>query len=144
MINFKQVITSTPQVIEEIENETEWNDDNESRTTQSRNQTSVHPEFRLFFTIRVDSGKPLPAILIQRGLKLACESKSNFRSTMKQALQVEACSINSWSSHWKESVFRNDTMKVEKDDLFVAYAINKLIKSLISLAVSIETGNYVN
>lgn len=77
-----------------------WTDDPDLRTPVSRNLSIVHPDFRLFVTTRVGSGRPLPVVLIQRGLKLACESKSRYRSTMRQVFEVGARSMNSWTSYW--------------------------------------------
>lgn len=84
-----------------------WTDDPELRTPMSRNLTIVHPDFRLFITTRVGSGRPLPAVLIQRGLKLACESKTTYLSTMGQVFEASARSVNSWTSYWN-TPFTND------------------------------------
>ena len=89
-----------------------WTEDPDLRTLHSRHLSAVHSEFRLFLTTRVGSGRPLPAVLIQRGLKLACESKSDGRTTVKQAFEVQACDIQSWTSYWKKPFTGENTIKV--------------------------------
>ena len=71
-----------------------------SKAARSRqSQTSklltndVHANFRLWLITRTDSGRPLPAILIQHGLKLACEAKGGFKEVLKDSCEVAVTSI---------------------------------------------------
>ena len=48
----------------------------------------VHGDFRLFVTTRTDLGLALPAVLIQRGLKLACEAKDTLKESVQESLRV--------------------------------------------------------
>ena len=70
----------------------------------------VHPEFRLWLTTRTDVGLPLPAVLVQCGLKLACEAQENFRDTVRINCRVAAGSLNNcvplWGEAAKDSVFK--------------------------------------
>ena len=72
----------------------------------------VHPEFRLWLTIKTNVGLPLPAVLIQNGIKLACEAKENFRESVRTNFHVVSGSLNNstpvWGTAAESSVFKVD------------------------------------
>ena len=72
----------------------------------------VHPHFRLWLIIKTDVGLPLPAVLIQNGIKLACEAKENFRESVRTNFHVVSGSLNNstpvWGTAAESSVFKVD------------------------------------
>ena len=72
----------------------------------------VHPEFRLWLTTRTDIGCPLPAVIIHRGLKLACEAQENFRDAVRTNCQVATGSLNKCVPLWGEAA-KESVSKVE-------------------------------
>ena len=70
----------------------------------------IHPDFRLWLTIQPEVGLPLPAVVIQHGLKLACEAQENFREAVQTNCQVAAGSLNNsvplWGEAAEKSVFK--------------------------------------
>lgn len=60
----------------------------------------VHPKFRLWLTTKTNVGLPLPAILIQNGIKVACEAKENFRDSVRTNFHVVSGSLNNCTPVW--------------------------------------------
>ncbi|XP_033127107.1 dynein heavy chain domain-containing protein 1-like isoform X2 [Anneissia japonica] len=46
------------------------------------NPQTLHPGFRLWITTAADSSNPLPAIITQHGVKVFCQTTSNFKSSL--------------------------------------------------------------
>ena len=70
----------------------------------------IHPDFRLWLTTQPEVGSPLPAVVIQHGLKLACEAQANFREAVQTNCRVAAGSLNNsvplWGEAAEKSVFK--------------------------------------
>ena len=70
----------------------------------------IHPDFRLWLTTQPEVGLPLPAVVVQHGLKLACEAQENFRDAVQTNCQVAAGSLNNsvplWGETAEKSVFK--------------------------------------
>ena len=64
-----------------------------SQSCKSLFNNEIHANFRLWLVTRTDIGQPLPAVLIQHGLKLACEAKGCFKETLKNSCEVVLSSI---------------------------------------------------
>lgn len=64
-----------------------------SQFSKPQIKDEIHSHFRLWIVTRTDVGRPLPAVLIQHGLKLACEAKGGFKETMKNTCEVVLSSI---------------------------------------------------
>ena len=60
----------------------------------------VHPEFRLWLTTKTNVGLPLPAVLVQNGIKVACEAKENFRDSVRTNFHVVSGSLNNCTPVW--------------------------------------------
>ena len=60
----------------------------------------VHPDFRLWLTTRANAGLALPAVLIQYGIKVACEAKENFKESVRTNFRVLTGSLNSCTPVW--------------------------------------------
>ncbi|XP_072179432.1 dynein heavy chain domain-containing protein 1-like [Diadema setosum] len=43
----------------------------------------VHPDFKLIFITTADSNTPLPGLVIQNGMQVACETNTNFKATLR-------------------------------------------------------------
>ena len=99
------------QTIAEEETELQYTE----RSPESKSEISeaedvpVHPEFRLWLTTQADLGLPLPAVLIQHGIKVACEAKVNFKESVQTNFHVVAGSLNYctpvWGAAAKSSLF---------------------------------------
>ena len=63
----------------------------------------VHPEFRLWITTRTDVALPLPAVLIQSGIKLACEAQENFRESVETNCRVVTGSLSNCVPVWGQA-----------------------------------------
>ncbi|XP_048580282.1 dynein heavy chain domain-containing protein 1 isoform X3 [Nematostella vectensis] len=90
--------------VEELEGELDSNSDKgrTSRFSTAPPPPEVHPDFRLWIITRPGEGAPLPALVIHRGLKLACERKCNVRERMQSACRDVAEELVSWSPTWKK------------------------------------------
>ena len=70
----------------------------------------IHPDFRLWLTTQPEVGLPLPAVVIHRGLKLACEAQENFREAVQTNCRVATGSLNNsvplWGEAAEKSVFK--------------------------------------
>ncbi|XP_029192398.2 LOW QUALITY PROTEIN: dynein heavy chain domain-containing protein 1-like [Acropora millepora] len=89
----------------------------------------VHPEFRLWLTTKTNVGLPLPAILIQNGIKVACEAKENFRDSVRTNFHVVSGSLNNctpvWGTAAESSVYKSDIQ------LYAIYKLAYLHSSLL-------------
>lgn len=118
-----QTIITMRQTIAEEETELQYTE----RSPESKSEISeaedvpVHPEFRLWLTTQADLGLPLPAVLIQHGIKVACEAKENFKESVQTNFHVVAGSLNYctpvWGAAAKSSLFESNVQP---------YAIYKL------------------
>ena len=98
-----QTITSSPIVHSDDETETMSDKESVSKSSIYKVPDAVHADFRLFISTRTDLGLALPAVLIQRGLNLACEAKNNLRETVETNFRVAAGSLVSWAPVWGEA-----------------------------------------
>ena len=102
-----------PEVTLEQEPErqyTESSSEVKSKMTEAEDVV-VHPEFRLWITTRTDVGLPLPAVLIQFGVKLACEAQENFRESVETNCRVVTGSLNNCVPVWEQAAV-NTVFKV--------------------------------
>ena len=81
----------------------------------------VHPEFRLWLTSKTNVGLPLPAILIQNGIKVACEAKENFRDSVRTNFHVVSGSLNNCTPVWGTAA-ESSVYKVNKTFSFVPWS----------------------
>lgn len=104
MVNLPVIDTEGDLEWHNIENNSDANAEN-----GSAEDVFVHPEFRLWLTTRTDIGFPLPAVIIHRGLKLACEAQESFGNAVRTNCQVATGSLNNgvplWGEAAKGSVF---------------------------------------
>ena len=75
-------------------------------------ENAVHPEFRLWLISRADNGLHLPAVLIQHGLKLACDAEENFRDMVKTNTRVAGGSLVNCVPMWGQEA-RHPEFKVK-------------------------------
>ena len=110
----QQTIVNVPEIITET-NETERQfmgstSEEKSEMTTEGETMLVHPDFRLWLTTRPDVGLPLPAVVIQSGIKLACEAQENLRDSVRTNCQVALGSMNKcipiWGPAAENSVFK--------------------------------------
>lgn len=102
-----------PEIIFEQEPErryAESSSEDKSEMTEAED-VIVHPEFRLWITTRTDAGLPLPAVLIQFGIKLACEAQENFRESVETNCRVVTGSLNNCVPVWEQAA-ANTSVKV--------------------------------
>ena len=106
------MIVNMPEIIPDQDTErafTETSSQQKSETTEAED-VIVHPDFRLWLTTRPDVGLPLPAILIQYGVKLACEAQENFRDSVRTNCRVVVGSLNNcipvWGAASASTVFK--------------------------------------
>ena len=85
--------------------------DQNSRNNE-REDVLIHPDFRLWLTTQPEVGLPLPAVVIQHGLKLACEAQENFREAVQTNCRVAAGSLNNSVPLWGEAADKS-VFKVE-------------------------------
>ena len=81
----------------------------------------VHPEFRLWLTTKTNVGLPLPAVLIQNGIKVACEAKENFRDSVRTNFHVVSGSLNNCTPVWGTAA-ESSVYKVNKTFFFVPWS----------------------
>lgn len=81
----------------------------------------IHPDFRLWLATQPEVGLPLPAVVIQQGLKLACQAQENFREAVQTNCRVAAGSLNNSVPLWGEAADKS----VFKVEYFSFYAEGK-------------------
>ena len=91
-----------PEVIAENDTERQFTGSSSEEKSEiiEAEDVLVHPDFRLWITTRTDVGLSLPAVLIQCGIKLACEAQENFKDSVRTNCRVIAGSLNNCISVW--------------------------------------------
>lgn len=95
-----------PEFSPEQETERQYSesrDEERSEMTEAED-VLVHPDFRLWLTTRPDVGLPLPAVLIQYGVKLACEAQETLRESVRTNCAVVAGSLNNCIPVWGDAM----------------------------------------
>ena len=86
------------------------NENNQNSQNNDEEDVLIHPDFRLWLTTQPEVGLPLPAVVIQHGLKLACEAQENLREAVQTNCRVAAGSLNNsvplWGEAAEKSVFK--------------------------------------
>ena len=99
-----QTIVNTPDVDRESDTPKHVEDGNDQNSQNNdAEDVLIHPDFRLWLTTQPEVGLPLPAVVIQHGLKLACESQKNFREAVQTNCRVATGSLNNSVSLWGEA-----------------------------------------
>ena len=109
----QQTIVNMPEIITENETERQFTGsscEEKSEITTEAETMLVHPDFRLWLTIRPDVGLPSPAVVIHSGIKLACEAQENLRDSVRTNCEVALGSMNKcipiWGPAAENSVFK--------------------------------------
>ena len=100
----------------------------------------VHPEFRLWITTRTDVGLPLPAVLIQSGIKLACEAQENFRGSVETNCRVVTGSLNNCVPVWGQAAANIRVKVCEFFWLSCTTSCSKNLFALFQISWSGEVG----
>ena len=106
-----QTIVNTPDVDRESDTPKHVEDGNDQNSQNNdAEDVLIHPDFRLWLTTQPEVGLPLPAVVIQHGLKLACEAQENFREAVQTNCRVATGSLNNsvplWGEAAQKSVFK--------------------------------------
>ncbi|XP_052095798.1 dynein heavy chain domain-containing protein 1-like isoform X11 [Mytilus californianus] len=74
-----------------------------SKTGDEDNELHIHNTFRLWITTQADSGRLIPGVLVQYGIKVTCEKTGNFKSTIQKSYRSVAFLLQNWK-HINDSV----------------------------------------
>lgn len=98
MVNMRDVGSESDSPKHYAENGNDQNSQN-----NDAEDVLIHPNFRLWLTTQPEVGFPLPAVVIQHGLKLACEAQDNIREAVQTNCRVAAGSLNNSVPLWGEA-----------------------------------------
>ena len=120
IIFFRQTIMTMTETIPNHELERQYTEGSlqEKPEITEAEDDLVHPEFRLWLTTKTNVGLPLPAILIQNSIKVACEAKENFRDSVRTNFHVVSGSLNNCTPVWGTAA-ESSVYKVNKTFFFL-------------------------
>ena len=137
IIFFRQIIITMTETIRKLELERQYTEGSlqEKPEIIEAEDGLVHPEFRLWLTTKTNVGLPLPAVLIQNGIKVACEAKENFRESVRTNFHVVSGSFYNCTPVWGAAA-ESSVHKVDDTIFFRSLLVFFLLPSSPSFSYS--------
>lgn len=138
IIFFRQIIITMTETIPKHELERQYTEGSlqEKPEIIEAEDGLVHPEFRLWLTTKTNVGLPLPAVLIQNGIKVACEAKENFMESVRTNFHVVSGSLNNCTPVWGAAA-ESSVHKVDDTIFFRSLVVFFLLPSSPSFSYSL-------